>query len=242
MAHKTDWLRMCLLEKYGGVWLDASIVLNKPITTWLDMTEERVVGFQCPIGIGESTPVLENWALAAKPSHPFITMWKNELRKAIMMGYDAYKDLIVHTYPKHPIFDMMPYLNMHGAFLVVNDPSQVRMLDCFDDNIGPFKFTQQEWKNGLRYFAVWKMFLWSYEEMALIKLTGKTRSYAEICLKMLPIKRNSYMHRTLHVQNHVGTFVMVVTVLLLMVLVIVQSKGYRTFKISKMKHEVFRAP
>ncbi len=33
-AHFSDYLRVCLLEKYGGLWLDATIFCPVPIPTW----------------------------------------------------------------------------------------------------------------------------------------------------------------------------------------------------------------
>jgi mannosyltransferase OCH1-like enzyme len=30
-AHKADWIRLYLLNKYGGIWIDASIIVNDPM-------------------------------------------------------------------------------------------------------------------------------------------------------------------------------------------------------------------
>tara|TARA_B100000482_G_C12613387_1_gene300093 strand:- start:2708 stop:3586 length:879 start_codon:yes stop_codon:yes gene_type:complete len=201
LHHKTDWLRICLISKYGGVWLDASMVLNKPVTEWLDLSDHRVVGFQCPIGIGESSPVLENWTFAAKANHPLINNWKAECRKTINMGYKAFKEHTLKTMPHHPVYDQLPYLTMHAAYIKVHDPLQVHMIHCFDPQHGPFAFTQEEWKSGHRWYAVYKLFRRPFENMSSVKLTGETRFYAERYLKLFPVSKHSYMHRTLKYEN-----------------------------------------
>jgi hypothetical protein len=35
LAHESDIIRLCLLEKYGGVWADATLFCNKPLDNWL---------------------------------------------------------------------------------------------------------------------------------------------------------------------------------------------------------------
>lgn len=214
LQHKTDWLRICLLAEHGGVWLDASMILNKPITAWLDMSEHRVVGFQCPIGMHESSPVLENWTLAAKPRHPMLIEWKAELKRAISMGYDAYKALTLQRMPSHPIHKQLPYLTMHAAYVKIHDPTQVHMIDCFDPRHGPFRFTQQEWRSGNRVWAVFKMFREPWSDMSVIKLTGEGRIYADVYLALFPVAKDSYMHRTLKLENPSWTPKLAIAVLI----------------------------
>ena len=103
---KTDFLRLCLVEKYGGVWLDASIICNRSIEESMDINETRVVGFECPMGKG----ILESWAFGARPSHPFITEWKNEFARAIRVGFDSYKK--TSGLQHNAIYGCMPYLTI----------------------------------------------------------------------------------------------------------------------------------
>lgn len=223
VTHKTDWLRLCLIEKYGGVWLDSTIICNGTIEQCLDLSESRVVGFECPIGQG----VLENWAFGAPPNHPFIAAWKREFRRAIVMGFDAYADAF--PYKDHPIHSYMPYLTMHGAFIVVNarSPDAVVIRSSTHRECGPFHYTYREWKlKGIApQWAVAKLFAWDFDYPPLLKLTGWHRSYAGRLYEFCGVRRNSFMHRTLHLPQtnrwyacvagvFVGLMVVVVVVVL----------------------------
>lgn len=199
LQSKTDWLRLCLVEKYGGIWLDASIICNRCIEESIDVTETRVVGFECPIGEG----ILENWAFGATPGHPFITEWKNEFGRAINMGFDSYK---THSgLQDHPIYEYMPYLTQHAAFLKVIPwfENAVTMHHSTDSNHGPYFFTKKEWDGGAltRPSAVIKLFLRDFHYPPLLKMTGETRAYVMCALQFIPVIHGSFLGRTLHIDN-----------------------------------------
>ena len=205
---KTDWLRICLIERYGGVWLDSSIICNRGIEETIDVSEDRVVGFECPIGTG----ILENWAFGARPNHPLIQDWRDEFKYAIEMGFDAYKQASSTVLNTNDIYDHMPYLTMHGAFVIVRErhPGSVAMIHSMDDHHGPFRFTRDEWRRGSRPLAVYKLFLWDFEYPPLLKLTGETRRYAEDALTFLPTLTHSFIYRTLRIRGSCDTVYAVV--------------------------------
>ena len=212
---KTDWLRLCLVEKYGGVWLDASIICNRSIEESIDINETRVVGFECPIGQG----ILESWAFGARPSHPFITEWKHEFARAIRIGFKSYKETCgLHT---HAIFEEMPYLTIHGAFVIVSRrfPGHVSMHHSLDPHHGPYYFTKDEWKRGNRSHCALKLMLKDYNYPPLLKFTGETRGYVNIYMKLVPIFPRSFFARTLHLNNP-SIQLLHVTVIICLILVV----------------------
>lgn len=78
VTKQADWLRLALLEKYGGVWLDASIILTQPLSSWLEkfFQQGSFFGFYLDRNYQDfSLPLLENWFIAAKPGDPFIKDW-----------------------------------------------------------------------------------------------------------------------------------------------------------------------
>ena len=93
--HKADFIRLWLLKKHGGVWLDSSIVLNQSIN---DLHAEclskkaELSGFYIE---GTTTdnrwPVFENWFIMAPAHSRFIEVWYDEYCKAIASGFLAYK-------------------------------------------------------------------------------------------------------------------------------------------------------
>lgn len=208
---KTDWLRICLIEKYGGLWLDASTICVDHVESWLDLTEDRVVGFRAPMSTDKDV-ILENWAFAAKPNHPLIVAWKQEFANAIRMGFDQYKTTMD---PEHPIFSSLPYLTQHAAYTRVHDPDLVFMYDVHDPRFGPFHHQRKHW-NFLFFVPTYMMFLPNRRYPSLVKLTGGMRADALRALRIMPVLPNSLMHKTLgfHPARQLCSYVFVVVVFL----------------------------
>ena len=194
---KTDWLRTCLIAKYGGVWLDASVVCVDSVEAWVDVHDSCVVGFECPIG----KHVLENWAFAAVPSHPLILAWKEEFARAIAMGFDAYKMYHASQVPKHAIHAHMPYLTMHAAYVLVHDPTLVHMRSVCDPQEGPFAYLCPYWtpNNPFRFYATLRLMLFHPRLPALLKMTGAERNIATKALYVVPVLPGSFFHRSMGV-------------------------------------------
>lgn len=85
-ARESDLVRLLLLAKFGGVWLDASILLAEPLTFFEavvspdpSLVHVHFAGFHLR---GWNTkpqwPVLENWAWACRPGSPFTAAWLQE--------------------------------------------------------------------------------------------------------------------------------------------------------------------
>ncbi|WP_158291747.1 glycosyltransferase family 32 protein [Lampropedia puyangensis] len=93
IAKQTDWIRLALLHRYGGMWLDASIILTQPLD-WVDRAQKaeqaEFVGFYLQ---GYTTraafPVIESWFLAAAPGSRFITQWLERFEAAAVTGDTA---------------------------------------------------------------------------------------------------------------------------------------------------------
>lgn len=93
IAKQTDWIRLALLHRYGGMWLDASIILTQPLN-WVERErrEEQAefVGFYLE---GYTTraafPVVESWFLAALPGSVFIRQWLERFEAAAIVGETA---------------------------------------------------------------------------------------------------------------------------------------------------------
>lgn len=80
-TRESDIIRINILQKYGGVWVDASILMTAP----LDFTSEEYEYYGYKIAAFESkkgVPVLENWFFATVPDGKFITAWRDEFIKA----------------------------------------------------------------------------------------------------------------------------------------------------------------
>jgi len=79
-ANYSDIIRLALLEKYGGIWIDASILITKNLD-WIIENEYKtdLIGFFADfITTNLNFPVLENWLLAASKNNSFIRDWYQE--------------------------------------------------------------------------------------------------------------------------------------------------------------------
>lgn len=78
----SDLIRLYILEKYGGIWMDASIYLNQSLD-WVHSYQKaensEFVGYRLNLFETTSTPVIESWFLCAIPNSVFIKDWKNKL-------------------------------------------------------------------------------------------------------------------------------------------------------------------
>lgn len=71
-AALSDLLRLSLLLRQGGIWVDATLACQTPLETWLpDVLTHGFFAFDRP---GPDRPVA-SWFLAARPGHPIIDAW-----------------------------------------------------------------------------------------------------------------------------------------------------------------------
>ena len=82
----SDWVRLTLLEKYGGVWLDASVICTNPVETWCQAVPSNDDQSSFSLEVLTMFPmhanpnIHGNWAMAvASPGHPLIHAWRSEL-------------------------------------------------------------------------------------------------------------------------------------------------------------------
>jgi hypothetical protein len=121
---QADWLRLQLLKRHGGIWIDGSTLLTESLDWVHRLHAERgagVVGFYIDrYTTDRRCPIVENWFLAAPSNDPFIAAWSDELDRALALGESGYLealrregrlDAVAQGIPE----DMRAYLVMHLA-------------------------------------------------------------------------------------------------------------------------------
>ncbi|CAE7333560.1 HPCAL1 [Symbiodinium sp. CCMP2592] len=149
VTFQSDAVRLALLGRYGGIWVDPATICLRPFDTWLCKSLHRgprgIAAFYFAswgTEVGRSTEYVENWVLAARRSHPMILRWKelfNSYFDSIRAGQGS---LDVLHLPVHPMFrhidlshmqryghDMRSYLVMHSCFkkMIDEEPSMRRI-------------------------------------------------------------------------------------------------------------------
>lgn len=112
-----DLVRLYLLEKHGGIWIDASCLMYQPFDEWLPF-DAGYFSYTYNQGHPEfKYPIIENWFIAAVPQHPFVVAWKREfLEIAKYQSVQAYLDSRKAMGVDVSAFEgMANYLGMHVA-------------------------------------------------------------------------------------------------------------------------------
>jgi len=123
IQHKADYIRLFLLSKYGGIWSDASIIINsKPefdaLFNQVEETNTELLAFTLGDDIDGIPyhPFIENWFLIAPKNSKVINKWLEEFNKAIDMGFENYiNDVRKTTKISDSLNSWGSYLTMHFA-------------------------------------------------------------------------------------------------------------------------------
>jgi len=136
VPHQADWIRLAILEKHGGCWMDAAIFVNKAdaleeLYKESNEAKSEMTAFYSEHFAKGKGPesYIENWFIMAPMHSKLITEWKKEFEHAIHISFKEYKKEVFkhmdaeHIYPKPD--DALnnqhwrTYLTMHACILMV---------------------------------------------------------------------------------------------------------------------------
>lgn len=96
--HRADWIRLYVLHKYGGVWMDAGIIVNDVKAMDLIYEETKIskseyTGFYPNDGINSKgyPSYIDNWFIMSPIRSGIIHEWLKEYERAIKLGFVEYK-------------------------------------------------------------------------------------------------------------------------------------------------------
>jgi hypothetical protein len=119
--HKSDFLRLALLVKYGGVWIDISTICIKPINS-IFKQKKSIEGFAIrEFSKNNDLSILENWFLTGKKGSKILKIWRDELFNAF--GNATSMNSMDKSYFKNIDFENIGddwYLTMHKVFVKCN--------------------------------------------------------------------------------------------------------------------------
>jgi hypothetical protein len=157
LPQKVDYYRYCLLEKYGGVWLDADILVIKCICPFFKKLKDYdYVGFGCgfdrkkckTINNGYSRPL--NWFMISKKNAPFIKCVKESAYEKIMEYKEANIKLPYHSIGKVILHECYEKLNQDGKeWKYVHIPSKCQEYDNNGNKLNNI-LIDFEWKDCMK--------------------------------------------------------------------------------------------
>ncbi|CAE8640076.1 unnamed protein product [Polarella glacialis] len=101
----SDGVRLALLARYGGVWLDTSVILRSSLESfcWTDVAVGRQEAAAFPVASGSDTLALggvdslQTWCLATRPWNPFFMRWRDVHQELLHNRVD------IHDLLRHPL-------------------------------------------------------------------------------------------------------------------------------------------
>lgn len=75
-CHISDLIRIILLKKYGGLWVDATTFCNKPLNDWLpNYITKGFFAFEKPAPNRDPKRLLSSWFLYSNQNNDIISKW-----------------------------------------------------------------------------------------------------------------------------------------------------------------------
>lgn len=133
IQHKADWIRLYLLSKYGGTWLDASIIINDnnaldklyndSINSKSQFTGFNFKNYESGAFSNTGIPLyVENWFIMAPINSIVINSWLTQYERAIQVGFQNYRKILDNEQiDTSKIFSKSSdvYLTQHGCLQYV---------------------------------------------------------------------------------------------------------------------------
>ncbi|MFU8928254.1 capsular polysaccharide synthesis protein [Acinetobacter puyangensis] len=150
LANISDYIRLALLSKYGGIWMDASIFLNEDLK-WILSKIHGYDAFlfysdECTIDL--KNPISENWFICAPENSGFIRDWFAEYSKCILSDnpkeYYVNVDRVILQNLSKPNY-LLPYVS---AIMVLKQ-DKYPILYARSGSIGHYYNYKYQWDGDL---------------------------------------------------------------------------------------------
>ena len=151
----SDMVRLHILDRYGGIWSDASVICIKPYDSWISENKSEFIGFYMDSftlpEFKESSPIIESWFFACKKGSVLVHDWLTEfLRISEYDTIDKYVEAVKSENVNIQNISNPSYLSIHVACQKVlqkgkHKPYHFKVLKAEDT---AFKYlTTNEWNS-----------------------------------------------------------------------------------------------
>jgi hypothetical protein len=185
---QSDFVRLHVLPKYGGVWCDASIVPQTSFEWVIDEQKKRGVEFIGYYREGATTkpeyPVIESWFFACIPGSDFVSKWRDEFGSMNTLDKETeYKDHVtsrgvdIQDIPQPDYLNV--YLSAQAVMQTMMTPDEIKnKIHVIKAEDGPFKHSvESDWDEPKS--MKWLCDQPKHELPDLIKIYGNQRSAVE---------------------------------------------------------------
>ena len=205
IAIVADLIRLMLLEKYGGVWMDSSIFLNEDLG-WVYSeidNHDAFVFYSDECTLDESNPVTENWFIIAPENSKFIKCWLKEFSACIFSGNPtAYYNSEKNDKGFIQKLTKPDYLLCYISAMKVTRENRFNILYASSASVGHY-FNYKHKFNG--YYVAAELTLKNesnIEKVKLIKLNSGSRDEVERNLSSGKLREGSYISNVINQNYH----------------------------------------
>lgn len=205
-TRQSDWLRLYLLHRYGGIWLDASIILTRSLD-WLIEAQAKsrahYVGFYLDrYTVRLDCPVIDSWSMAAPKDSRFVADWLAELSGPALADSQSYIESLGAPAQRAKVLQHIAsplYMTIHVAAQAVLEKQKGYRLHLIraEDSAYFFQAWSGRWKRA-GFFACLLLFRRGAAPPPLIKLRGGERRKLEPYLRRGLFSRASIVGTCLH--------------------------------------------
>lgn len=164
-AHLSDLIRLELLDKYGGTWIDATVFCSSSKIPKY-MLDSELFMFQClkPGSDGQAT-IISNWFITAKANHKLIFMikellyeyWKNNDELVDYFIFHDFFQILIDRYPEEwesviPFSNSLPHILLLRLFEEYNEETWKAVLDMTPFHKLTYKFDEDVTKLDGTYY------------------------------------------------------------------------------------------
>ena len=199
-SFRSDWLRLAVLYKYGGIWMDASFIVTASLDWVIDLVEKEqsssflfyLEDFTDP-GVG--FPYYESWFISSRPDTELLKAWWAEFNicfERFDMS-DNYLSFLLQTYGKQQYDKLIQrqdnpsYLKIHIALqkvLQIDGQTKPATLVAHDSNHGPYYILSKAKFKLWKYAELLYAEPWSEKLPPLIKIRSCDREILQFYLKI----------------------------------------------------------
>jgi hypothetical protein len=134
----SDLVRLSVLTKHGGVWLDASIICYESLDWVFSEHPGKPKVYSIPELSTPEDPLIESWFISCRPGDPFVSRWNEEFRR--VADYETIEDYVKDVDVSMKGIDFPNYLLVYVCAKKVYrelGPDSVKVLDASD---GPYNY------------------------------------------------------------------------------------------------------
>ncbi len=191
VPHQSDVIRLELLCRYGGIWMDCSMLLFENLS-WVHECHEKnsrdLIGYYREVStVNPQSPIIESWFLAAPQHNPFIQEWLKHLSPIKTLGSKQYFDKM----RKRDDYDSLVQKITDPPYLLVYLAQQAAMKEYKHFNIfarkceaNAFYYQRLHGWNSAKFACLIMFNKRPTTPPPIIKLTGNERLHIDFNLRL----------------------------------------------------------